>query len=169
MEMKQILYIMCGVGFSGKSTLAKRIAEHTGAILVSQDTLFFEKEKELNLDQDSDEQWRMLLDMCLERIRENLSAGKSVVFDNTNTKFEHRDELRKLAKSVGAETKVIFLDTPIEIQKERQMKNLKTRDRHDVKQKYLDQAVSELEVPSEEENTVVFKPNTDVNEFLKNL
>jgi len=167
--MKQILYIMCGVGFSGKSTLAKRIAEHTGAILVSQDTLFFEKEKELNLDQDSDEQWRMLLDMCLERIRENLSAGKSVVFDNTNTKFEHRDELRKLAKSVGAETKVIFLDTPIEIQKERQMKNLKTRDRHDVKQKYLDQAVSELEVPSEEENTVVFKPNTDVNEFLKNL
>lgn len=44
------LYIMCGVGFSGKSTLAKKIAEHTGAMLVSQDALYFEKEKELNLD-----------------------------------------------------------------------------------------------------------------------
>lgn len=169
MGTKPILYIMCGVGFSGKSTLAKKIAEHTGAVLVSQDALFFEKEKELNLDQDSDEQWRMLLDICLERIKENLSAGKSVVFDNTNTKFEHREELRRLARSVGAETKVIFLDTPIEIQKERQNKNLETGERHTVKQEYLDQAIAELEVPNENENVLVFKPDTDIDEFLKNL
>ena len=53
---------MVGVGFSGKSTLAKKIAEHFDIPLISQDAMFFEKEKELNLDQDSDEQWRMLLD-----------------------------------------------------------------------------------------------------------
>ena len=160
------LFIMCGVGFSGKSMLAKKIAEHTGAVLVSQDALFFEKEKELNLDQDSDEQWRMLLDMCLERIRENLNAGRSVVFDNTNTKFEHREELRQVAESVGADTKVIFLDTPIEVQKERRNKNLETSERHDVKQEYLDQAIQELEVPTEKENVLVFKPDTDMEEFL---
>jgi predicted kinase len=169
MEPKPILYIMCGVGFSGKSTLAKKIAKHTGAILVSQDALFFEKEKELNLDQDSDEQWRMLLDMCLERIKENLEAGKSVVFDNTNTKFEHREELREVAKLVEAETKVIFLDTPIEVQKERQKKNLETGERHDVKQEYLDQAISGLEVPIENENTLIFKPDTNLDVFLKSL
>lgn len=45
------LYIMSGVGFSGKSTLAKKIADHTDAALVSQDGLFFEKEKELGIDQ----------------------------------------------------------------------------------------------------------------------
>ena len=160
---------MCGVGFSGKSTLAKKIAEYTGATLVSQDALFFEKEKELNLDQDSDEHWRMLLDMCLERIKKNLSAEKSVVFDSTNTRFEHREELREVARSVGVETKVIFLDTPIEVQKERQQKNLSTGERHDVKQEYLDQAIVELEVPSENENTIVFKPDTDLNYFLKSL
>ncbi len=44
------LYIMSGVGFSGKSTLAKKIAEYTGATLVSQDGLFFEKEKEWKID-----------------------------------------------------------------------------------------------------------------------
>lgn len=166
---KPILYIMCGVGFSGKSTLAKQIAEHTGAELVSQDALFFEKEKELNLDQDSDEQWRMLLDMCLERIKQNLEAGRSVVFDNTNTKFEHREELRQIAQSVGAPAKVIFLDTPIEVQKERQIKNQETMERHDVKQEYLDQAIQELEVPGANENTFIFKPDTDINQFLKNL
>ena len=160
---------MCGVGFSGKSTLAKKIVEHTGAVLVSQDALFFEKEKELNLDQDSDEQWKILLDMCLEIIKENLNAGKSVVFDNTNTKFEHREELRELAKSVGAKIEVIFLDTPIKIQKERQNKNLETRERHDVSQEYLDQAIVELEIPSEKENVLIFKQDTDLNDFLKNI
>jgi predicted kinase len=164
-----ILYIMCGVAFSGKSTLAKKIEEYTGATLISQDALFFEKEKELNLDQDSDKQWRMLLDMCLERIKENLSAGESVVFDNTNTKFEHREELRVVTESVGAKTKVIFLDTPMEIQKERQEKNLETGERHDVKQEYLDQAVKELEIPGENENTIVFKPDSDLESFLKTI
>src|SRR3990167_7901222 len=73
--MVKILYIMCGVGFSGKSTLAKQIAEHTGAVLVSQDALFFEKEKELNLDQDSDEKWRMILAVWFVEIKTKEKFG----------------------------------------------------------------------------------------------
>lgn len=160
---------MCGVGFSGKSTLAKKIAEHTGAVLISQDALFFELEKTLNLDQDSDEQWRMLLDMCKDRIRENLDKGRSVVFDSVNTRFEHREEIRKIANLLGIKSVVVYLDTPIEIQKERQLKNKETGERHDVKQEYLDQAIAELEIPTEKENVLVFKPDTDINNFLSAL
>lgn len=155
---------MCGVGFSGKSTLAKKIAEHTGAVLISQDAMYFEKELNLNLD--NDDQWRMLLDMCKERILENLKNGKSVVFDSVNTRFEHREELRQLAKSAGAGTKVVFLDTPIDIQRERQEKNRETKARPDVKQEYLDQAINELEVPTSEENVLVFSPDIDLEAFL---
>lgn len=164
-----ILYIMCGVGFSGKSTLAKKISEHTGAVLVSQDAMYFEKKDELNLDGDDETQWRMLLDMCKERILENLNQGHSVVFDNINTKFEHREELRKLAHDAHAESKVIFLDTPIEIQQERQRNNKETAERHDVKQEYLDKAIKELEIPGEKENTLVFKPNMNIHNFVENL
>jgi predicted kinase len=160
---------MCGVGFSGKSTLAKKISEHTGAVLISQDGMFFELEKKLSLDEDSDEQWRMLLDMCKEKILENLKEGKSVVFDNTNTRFEHREELREFLKQVDVKTKVVFLDTPIEIQKQRQQKNKETGQRHDVKQEYLDQAIAELEIPTESENVLIFKPDTNLQEFLSNL
>ncbi|MES2213669.1 MAG: ATP-binding protein [Patescibacteria group bacterium] len=161
------LYIMCGVGFSGKSTLAKKISERTGAILVSQDALFLEKEKELNLDQDSDDQWRMLLEMCKEKIYQYLSEGKSVVYDSTNTRFEHREEIRKVAEPLGVQTKIILLDTPIEVQTERQKKNLETGERHDVKQEYLDQAIAELEIPAESENTLTFKPDDNVEDFLQ--
>lgn len=160
---------MCGVGFSGKSTLAKKMAEHTGATLVSQDAMFFEKEKELNLDQDSDEQWRMILNMCRERIQEELAKGNSVVFDDTSLRVRHRDKLRDIAKNAGAESKVVFLDTPVEVQRERQEKNKITGERHDVKQEYLDQAIAELEIPTEDENVIVAKPNYDFTAIASQL
>lgn len=164
-----ILYIMCGVGFSGKSTLAKKIAERTGAALVSQDEMFFEMEKIQKIDQDSDDEWRTLLEMCKQRILENLQQGRSVVFDNINTRFEHREEIRAVANQTKAQTKVVFLDTPIEVQKQRQLKNKETGERHDVKQEYLDQAIAELEPPTESENVLVFRPDTNLEEFLSSL
>ncbi len=160
---------MVGVGFSGKSTLAKKIAEDFNIPLVSQDGMFFEKEKELNIDQDSDRQWRMLLDMCLERISELLKDGRSVVFDNVNLMRQHRDELRKVAQRTGAKAVVIYLDTPEHILTKRQEKNKQTAERHDVKQEYLDDAKKQLEIPTADENTFVFSPETDLKTFLDQL
>jgi len=39
------LYIMCGLAFSGKSTLAIKIAAHTGSEIVAFDKLWMEEEK----------------------------------------------------------------------------------------------------------------------------
>ena len=164
-----ILYIMCGVGFAGKSTLAKNISEHLEIPLVSQDGLFFEKEKELNLNQDSDAQWEMLLGMCKQRIREIMTEGKSVVFDNVNLKHAHRDELREIAKEVGGKAVVIYLDTPEETLNKRQDRNKVTRERHDVKQEYLDDAKMQLEIPQRGEDVYTFTPETNLEQFLDNL
>ena len=160
---------MCGVGFAGKSTLAKKIAEYTGATLVSQDAMYFEKEEELKLDPDSDEQWRMILDMSQNRIREELSKGNSVVFDDTSLQVSHRDELRNIAQEIGAETKVVFLDTPIEIQKERQAQNKITSERHDVEQHHLDKAIEDLQPPTADEHVIVVKPGYDFSEIIPQL
>lgn len=111
----------------------------------------------------------MLLEMCKEIIYQNLSEGKSVVYDSTNTRFEHREEIRKVAEPFAVPTKVIFLDTPIKVQKERQQKNLETGERHDVKQEYLDQAIAELEIPTEAENVVAFKPDDSLELFLEKI
>lgn len=170
-KLKQmpILYIMVGVGFSGKSTLAKKIAEHLEIPIVSQDGLFFEKEKELNIDQDNDEQWRMLLDMCKQRIKEFMLSGKSVVFDNVNLRRSHRDELRKIADEAGGKAVVIYLDTSEEMLNKRQSNNKATGERHDVKQEYLDDAKAQLEIPGSNEDTYIFTPETDLNIFLGKL
>lgn len=164
-----ILYIMVGVGFAGKSTLAKNIAEHFNINLVSQDVLFFEKEKELNLNEDDDGQWQMLLSMCKQRIKELMMSGKSVVFDNVNLKRAHRDELREIAKEVKGKAVVVYLDTPEEILNKRQDRNKVTRERHDVKQEYLDDAKIQLEIPTNDEDTYVFTHDMDSDAFLKLL
>lgn len=53
------LYIMCGLAFSGKSTLARKIAEHTGSKRIAFDELWVEKDKEQPVPK-SDEGWRFI-------------------------------------------------------------------------------------------------------------
>ena len=164
-----ILYILVGVGFAGKSTLAKNVVERLDITLVSQDALFFEKKKELNLIEDDDEMWRMLLNMCQQRIKELMTGGKSVVFDNVNLKRAHRDELRKIAKEANGKAVVIYLDTPEELLNKRQDRNKISRERHDVKQEYLDDAKRQFEIPTAKEDVYVFTPETDLDNFINKL
>ncbi|MEK7637890.1 MAG: ATP-binding protein [Patescibacteria group bacterium] len=164
------LYIMCGVGFSGKSTLAKSIAAHFAIPLVSLDSLYFEHEKELeDTHYDDAKQWKILLEMSKEKIRGLLIEKTSVVFDNVNLIRKHRDELRELARQTGANAVVVYLDTPEDLLTERQTKNKETEERHDVEQHYLDEAKKQLEIPSAEEAVYAFTPGTDVEKFLQQL
>lgn len=167
--MPKILYIMCGLGFSGKSTLAKKIAEYKNIELVSQDAIYFEKEKELDPNLTSDEEWELIWNISIDRIIEKLKEGKSVVYDSTNTKKEHRDRFRKIALENEAKVVVVYLQTPDKLLIERQMKNKETKERHDVKQEYLDQARRELEIPTEDENLFLFTPETNFEEWIKKL
>ena len=167
--MAKTLYIVCGVGFSGKSTLSKKIAEYKNAVLVSQDNIYFEKEKKLNLNEDSDKDWKRVLDIAKSKIKYNLARDRSVVFDHTNLRHGFREKLRSMAKSSNAETVIIYLDTPLNVQIERRLKNQGIGGRHDVKQRHLDYAHATLEIPKKDENVFVFTPKTDLDSWLSNL
>lgn len=137
--------------------------------MVSQDALYFEKEKELNLDGDNEDQWQMLLTMCKEKIAGILAGGKSVVFDNVNLKREHRDELKALAQKAGGRAVVVFLDTPEVLLNKRQELNKTTGERHDVEQHHLDEAKRQLEAPSADEDVYTFVPGADMDSFIEKL
>lgn len=160
---------MCGVAFSGKSTLAKKIAEAKNAILVSQDEHWFERKMEWNLDHDSDEDWERILTISRDRAEQELMAGHSVVFDDISLKYSDRYFLRSLARENDAESILVYLDTPREVQEERKLQNFKTKERHDVPQHIIDWGISELEIPQEEERPFIFKPSFDVSDWLSRL
>lgn len=162
------LYIMCGLAFSGKSILARKIAEHTGSRLIAFDKLWVEKEKEQPISK-GDEGWRFIRKVAQEEIAKALREGVSVVYDDNNVRFEHREEIREIGRSLGADPIVVYLNTPMDLIKERERVNKTTGERHEVGPENFQTVVEQLEVPTHNEHALEFTPETDVNEFLKKL
>lgn len=121
------LYIMKGFPGSGKSTRAKEIAEETGAIITSLDSMREEiagsrKNWHSNRDIFGD------IDSSIAKIQYaiikfNLSNGNDVIVDNMNIKVDYVNILRKIAKKYDAEVEVVTmfanLDTLLERNKSR--------------------------------------------------
>lgn len=159
---------MCGLAFSGKSTLARKIAEHTGSRLIAFDKLWVEKEKEHPITK-GDEGWRFIRKVAQEEIAKALREGISVVYDDNNVRFEHREEIREIGRSLGADPIVVYLNTPMDLIKERERVNKTTGERHEVEPENFQTVVEQLEVPTPNEHALEFTPETDVNEFLKKI
>lgn len=159
---------MCGLAFSGKSTLARRIAEHTGSNLISFDRLWVEKEKDQPISKD-DNGWRFIRKVAQDEIVNTLNNGKSVVYDDNNIRLEHREEIREIAKNFGTHSIVVYLNTPLELIRERELVNKTTGERHAVEAKNFQTVIEQLEVPTSNENVFEFTPDTDIKEFLNKL
>lgn len=162
------LYIMCGTAFSGKSTLAKKISEYTGSKLISFDKLWAEKEK-LGPIPEGDDGWRYIRNEAQKAILASLKLGTSVVYDDTNVRKEHREELMRLARKAGAETLIIYLDTPSHVINSREEANKISKERHEVWSADFQEAIQQLEIPTEDENVFVFMPEMDIEDLLKKL
>lgn len=162
------LYIMCGLAFSGKSTLARKIAEDTGAKLVAFDKLWEEKDKEHPVPK-GDEGWRFIRKVGQDEVARLLKDGESAVYDDNNPRFEHREELRKIARSYGAKELTIYLNTPMETIRDREAENRVTADRHEVEPENFQKVAEDLEAPSSGEDVLEFTPEMNFKEFLRDL
>lgn len=162
------LYVMCGLAFSGKSTLTRMLAEQTGFDVVAFDKLWVEREAEGPMPQGA-EGWRYVRELAQKKIAALLKAGHSVVYDDNNPRREHRDEFKSVAKEAGVEAIVIYLDTPLDVIRSREVANRITQDRHDVASENFEKVLSDMEAPTTDENVLVFAPNTDVDSFYKQL
>lgn len=163
------LYIMCGLAFSGKSTLARKIAEKTDSDLVAFDQLWVLKDKEKPISKDADG-WRFIRKVAQEEVAKKLTDGKSVVYDDNNVKKEHRDELQRVAKNAGVGAVVVYLNTPLEIIRQREQANRTSHERHEVEPENFNTVLEQLEPPMELEGKVIeFTPETNLENFLDNL
>lgn len=162
------LYIICGIAFSGKSTLARKIAERTGSKLIAFDKLWIEKDK-VNPVSKGDEGWRFIRKVGQEEVAKALQEGSSVVYDDNNIRFEHREELREVARRLNARPVVVYLNTPMEVIKEREADNKMTGERHEVEPDNFQTVLEQLEVPTVSEDVLEFTPNMNMEKFLAEL
>lgn len=170
---KQTLFVLCGEAFSGKSTLAKKIAERSGANIVGRDEIYFETEKILALentpDEDDDALWKNLWPLVLQGVKNHLLFGHSVVVDDNCLYLKQRDELRCIARDVGVRYILIYLDTPLELLKERKEQNKVSKTRHDVPSSWMEEDSGLFERPLKSEDHMVYTPDAVFDIFAEKL
>jgi predicted kinase len=104
------LVLVCGLPASGKTTLAREIADAYGAVRFDLD----EWELALGIDP-FDAEFQVKLEAQFSRLTERLLAvGTSVVLEWGFWAREERDEKRDLGRSLGAAVELRFLDVPFD-------------------------------------------------------
>ncbi len=162
--MKQpVLYIMVGYPGAGKTTVAGHIHNITGA-----QHLWADKERIARFKKPihKPEQSRQLYDQLNKEAEQMLVHGESVIYD-TNFNFKHdRERLRDIAEKIGANYKLIWVQTPRDLAESRAVNNSEgkpTRLWGNMKQVDFTRMANHLEEPSPDENPIIIR-GIDVDE-----
>jgi predicted N-acetyltransferase YhbS/predicted kinase len=116
------VYAMCGIAFSGKSTMARRIVAELGIELISLDAINAERGLHGG-DGLADAQWEETSLIAMDRLRTLLREGKSVVVDDTFSHRFLRDRCKAVVDEYGGRFSIVFVDTPRATIQERRVAN----------------------------------------------
>jgi len=157
---KKTLYILCGLPYSGKTYLALKIIEKVSCVYISIDHIL----KDFGYDWDSnnlpnEQGWKKVFDISYQKSQEALKNGLNVLYDSTNHTRISRDILRKVAYDVGANAKVIYVTTSVEIVWKRWEENSIKKDRSIVDKKLIEMTIKSFEAPTEDENLFIVQSN----------
>lgn len=103
---------------SGKTTAAQKIAELTGAVHLSSDGFRLSLFDNPTFSQDEHDSLYKMLDYMCELLLKN---GTSVVYDANLNRLKHRTEKYALAKKLGADVKLYWLQVHRDIAKQRRL------------------------------------------------
>lgn len=157
---------MCGIPFSGKSTLAREIACYGGFSLVSVDRIVCELDIDLGAEGENQRGWARAMAEAFQRSRGHLADGISVVYDNANHTRRNRDRCRRLAAQVGARIACVWIDVDPDTAYRRLLENRKRPTRSDVPDAAFRQIVEEFEQPTDEPDVVHWRPGMNVDELV---
>jgi predicted kinase len=111
-----MLIIVCGLQGTGKTTVAKRIAEKINAILLRTDVL---RKELVQVPQYTKEEKRRVYDEMFARAKSLLQNDVGVVLDANFSEQSYRNQARELAQKTHTEFKIVEVDTPEKIVKTR--------------------------------------------------
>ena len=152
------LFILCGFPYAGKSYIAKQLVDRTDIVFVSIDDIFHNHEFEWNTNKlPNREQWEKIFNESYEQTKQALMNGKNVLYDSTNQTVASRDKLREVSATVNADTKVIYIKSPVETVWKRLEDNQSDPSRSVVSKELVQMTIEMFEEPTEDENVIIVK------------
>ncbi|MBI3109462.1 ATP-binding protein [Candidatus Daviesbacteria bacterium] len=165
-------FILCGLSFSGKTSLAQKIAEHLPVTIISFDAIYEELRKKTGDDLSPQvEVWDQVKRIALLSLSENLREGRNVVWDSTNPLRKHREELVEVGDCFGAQSIVVHVNTPLDEIRRRRQKNKFTHERSDRGSDDFEQKLRIWEDPLEieGERAIQVTSESDILTFIHTL
>lgn len=162
------VFLLCGRSFSGKSTLAARLAAATGALVVSLDALNLERGL-VSGDGVSAEEWGKTHEEARGLLAHGLAEGRDVVFDDTACFRFLRDDVRRVATAAGATTALLFLDVSRVELEARRAAAARAATRVPVRDEVFARHVDEFEEPGPDEEPVRLASEAGIAAYLESL
>ncbi len=159
------LYLMCGLPYAGKTTLARAIAARTRATLVSLDDINAERGLH-GADELPVVEWARTHEIALERCRAMMVEGRPLVVDDTNNYRWLRDDHRRDAAAHGYETRVVFLDVPFGECLERARQGARSKE---LPTDMMFRLAQEFEAPGADEDTLVYSGKEPPEDWVAGL
>lgn len=159
MKRKPTVYLICGFIGAGKTTFSKKLEKTTGAVKITKD------EWSIRLIGNDPTiagyaEWdRKIIDLSRDVAFYLAEKGIDVILDEGFWEKETRDEMRRRVNSIGAKLVIYYLDTPIEVIRERVVgrNNKVTKDSFKISREMLDHYLTYWQPLSEDENYILVK------------
>ncbi|MGL5077708.1 MAG: AAA family ATPase, partial [Waterburya sp.] len=106
------LYLLCGMPFSGKTTLGKSVAKYLDCPYISLDEIN-EARGLYGGDGIPVEEWEKTHFLAMQQLHSLMPFEQNIVLDDTNCFRWLRDRFRDYGTQYGYQTTLIFLDVPL--------------------------------------------------------
>ena len=159
------LIALCGLAFSGKSTIARQVVAVTGAGLISYDAINAARGFDGGTEMD-DSEWEKTSLMAAAQARAMLLAGRGVVIDDTFSHRFLRDRFRQVAAAAAVPFVLLFVDTPLAIIEARIADNARTGARGPIAPDVFAHHRGRFQFPGDDESPVRLAGADDLDRWL---
>jgi predicted kinase len=159
---------MCGIAFSGKTTVARQLVQALGCGYVSLDEI--NAERGLHGGEGiAVGEWERTHGIALERISALMARGADVVLDDTNCFRWLRDRYTQFACENGYAAELVYVEASLKDVRARMAQNKVTATRPAVESDVFERHVREFESPQADEVATVLRNSDDVSRWIESI
>lgn len=159
------LYLLCGMPFSGKTTLGKSIAQYLNALYISLDEIN-EARGLFGGEGIPVTEWEKTHHLAIEQLQDLMPSQRDIVLDDTNCFRWLRDRFRDLGVRYGYQTTLIFLNIPLVEIEQRIVANNQTQTRNKVKQEIIEKMQKTFEIPQPDETSINYSGEKSIEKWI---